>query len=136
MIVFADTSYWLAHVDARDALHSRAIGLWRQFRVTRVVTSQMVLAEVLASVAARGQVRIAGVALIDEICSHVGVDVVPQTSELFHRALALYRARNDKAWSLTDCASFQIMRELGIEDALAYDHHFRQAGFNALLRSD
>jgi predicted nucleic acid-binding protein len=42
----------------------------------------------------------------------------------------------DKEWSLTDCISFLLMRERGIHEALTHDHHFEQAGFVALLRSD
>lgn len=50
--------------------------------------------------------------------------------------LRLYRGRSDKEWSLTDCVSFNIMRERGLTSALTYDHHFEQAGFEALLRRD
>jgi hypothetical protein len=61
--------------------------------------------------------------------------VIPQTSIQFREALSFYRQHKDKAWSLTDCASFLIMREVGVTDALSHDHHFEQAGFKALLRS-
>ena len=44
--------------------------------------------------------------------------------------------RPDKEWSLTDCISFVLMRERSVHEALAYDHHFEQAGFVALLRRD
>jgi predicted nucleic acid-binding protein len=44
------------------------------------------------------------------------------------------KQRADKEWSLTDCASFKIMKARGITEALAHDHHFEQAGFTALLR--
>lgn len=62
------------------------------------------------------------------------VEVIPQTSELFHQALSLYRQRPDQAWSLTDCASFCLMQQRNILEALAHDKHFEQAGFIALLR--
>jgi uncharacterized protein len=45
----------------------------------------------------------------------------------------LYGERLDKSWSLTDCISFEAMRERGLTLALAADSHFRQAGFEALL---
>ena len=48
--------------------------------------------------------------------------------------LALFEARPDKSWGLTDCTSFVVMQRDGIRDALTSDHHFAQAGFRALLR--
>jgi uncharacterized protein len=62
------------------------------------------------------------------------VIVVPQTSEQFTKALERYEQSPDKNWSLTDCASFQIMETERISAALTHDHHFVQAGFEALLR--
>ena len=136
MTFFADTSYWLALVDPRDPLHARALELSREVSSGTIVTSQMILVELLASVAANRLLRGVGVALCDRLETHRRVRIVPQSRELFIAALELYRAREDKAWSLTDCSSFRIMRRMRISDALTYDHHFRQAGFNALLRSD
>jgi uncharacterized protein len=63
-----------------------------------------------------------------------GVIIVPQTTELFSNALQQYRAMADKNWSLTDCASFFIMKEQGLKAALTHDRHFAQAGFQTLLR--
>jgi predicted nucleic acid-binding protein len=62
------------------------------------------------------------------------IEVVSQTNELFKSALELYHSRPDKAWSHTDCTSFKIMQQQNILEALAYDQHFEQAGFLALLR--
>jgi hypothetical protein len=45
----------------------------------------------------------------------------------------LFRQRADKAWGLTDCISFVVMREREIPEALTADEHFEQAGFVALL---
>lgn len=50
------------------------------------------------------------------------------------QALGEFRRHADKDWSFTDCASFIIMRELRIRDAFTTDHHFRQAGFEPLLK--
>ena len=44
------------------------------------------------------------------------------------------RSWPDQTWSLTDCASFLVMEERNITEALAYDPDFEQAGFTALLR--
>ena len=56
--------------------------------------------------------------------------LVPASRELLQRGLALYHERPDKEWQLTDCVSFVVMRE----ESLTGDHHFEQAGFNALLK--
>lgn len=39
----------------------------------------------------------------------------------------------DKEWGLTDCSSFVVMQELNLKAVLSADHHFRQAGYQALL---
>ena len=53
----------------------------------------------------------------------------------FHAAATWFRKHGDKQWSFTDCVSFAVMHELRIRDAFTTDHHFRQAGFNPLLRA-
>lgn len=71
---------------------------------------------------------------IQELPGRPNVVFVPFSRTLFDQGLALYISRADKDWSLTDCISFVIMRERGLADALTGDHHFEQAGFNALLK--
>ena len=59
--------------------------------------------------------------------------VISLDSRLLDRGLGLMASRADKDWSLTDCISFVVMQEKGIEAALTADRHFEQAGFKALL---
>ena len=61
------------------------------------------------------------------------VRVVPQSHESFLDGLALYEARPDKGYSLTDCISMQTMRREGLTDALTNDRHFEQEGFRAVF---
>jgi predicted nucleic acid-binding protein len=49
---------------------------------------------------------------------------------------AFFRKHADHDCSFTDCASFVVMRELRLSQALTTDHHFPQAGFEALLPTD
>jgi len=60
--------------------------------------------------------------------------VAPVSERTLWRGFELYRARNDKAWSLTDCISFVVMKDEGLTEALTGDRHFEQAGFAALLK--
>jgi uncharacterized protein len=135
--IFIDTSYWIAVVSPRDELHNKAIAVAGELGPCILIKSDMVLAEVLNMFAERGAyLREAAVAVVQAISGDPSIDVIPQTRRLFQDALAVYRQRSDKSWSLTDCASFAIMDERGIVDALTYDHHFVQKGYTALLREN
>lgn len=132
--VFADTGYWIALLNPRDALHDKSKKASATLGRTRIITSELVLAEVLNAFASKGDLpRRMACVLIDELRSDPDYEIVPITSSAFRQALERYRSRADKTWSLTDCASFLIMEENGITDALSADRDFRQAGFKALL---
>jgi predicted nucleic acid-binding protein len=77
-----------------------------------------------------------GHAALGDIRARPEWEVIEASPELFTAGVAIHRQHVDKAWSLTDCLSFLVMRERGILRALTYDHHFEQAGFEALLRRD
>ena len=95
----------------------------------------MVLTELLNSLAGKGE-RLRSVAgkLPENLSQNANSEIIPQTSILFREAVRFFKDRPDKEWGLTDCASFLIMREKGIVEALTHDKHFVQAGFEALLR--
>jgi uncharacterized protein len=133
--VFADAGYWIALFNPRDTLHARALIVAQETQARTIVTSQMVLTEFLNHYASMGsRFRQLAVEVIENLQQAPEVYVVPQTNEQFTKALSLYAQRRDKEWGFVDCASFLIMEEQGILQALAYDDHFRQAGFIPLLR--
>jgi len=131
--VFADTGYWVAVLDPNDRLHERGRAVSVALGKARLVTTEMVLAELLAALS-KLPVRPYAIAGVDRIRANPNVEVIPQTSLQFAHAYDLYKRRSDKEWSLTDCASFEVMQTRGITEALAHDLHFEQAGFTALLR--
>ncbi|GAX36475.1 type II toxin-antitoxin system VapC family toxin [Nodularia sp. NIES-3585] len=134
--VFADTGYWVALLNPHDDLHKKAVQLSKAVQPAHIVTSEMVLTEVLNDFSDRGDYfRQAAVKLIEQLYEHPNTTIIPQTSNQFQAALKLYEQRPDKAWSQTDCVSFKIMEEQIIYDALAYDKHFQQAGYTALMRN-
>jgi predicted nucleic acid-binding protein len=129
--LFADTAYYLALVSPRDALHGRAVEASRGLDGP-VVTSAWVVQE-LADGLASPPARAGFLRLLATIEADESTTLIEPDPALWRRGLALYRARPDKEWSLTDCLSFEIMRERGITKALTSDHHLTQAGFVALL---
>ena len=133
--VFADAGYWIALFNPPDQLHDKAMVAAQVTQERPIVTSHMVLAEFLNHYASFGEpFRQRAVQVVRSLQDDAGVEMVAQTAEQFEAALTLYAQRQDKAWGLTDCASFLIMQERGLTVALAHDDHFSQAGFHPLLR--
>lgn len=128
---FADTFYYLAVLNPRDAAHQAARTAHRG-RTGRLITTQWVLTEVADALSTPAN-RIKFLTLLEQIEADPDVIIVPATDDWFRRSVDLYRRRPDKDWPLTDCISFVVMTEMGITEALTGDHHFKQAGFVPLL---
>ncbi|PZV15241.1 MAG: nucleic acid-binding protein [Pseudanabaena sp.] len=133
--VFADTGYWIALLNPDDDLHQKARQISVTLISTPIVTSEMVFTELLNAFSSKGKsYRQKAVRFIKHAFTNPEIEVFLQTDALFQNALELYDQRLDQAWSHTDCTSFQIMQQQNILEAIAYDKHFEQAGFIALLR--
>jgi predicted nucleic acid-binding protein len=132
--IFADTSFYVALYNRRDSLHALAVAM--AGRLTgRIVTSEFVLIEV-ANFFKRPGDRAAFAAIDATLRSDPSTAVIEASGRLYSEALKLFAARPDQHWSLVDCTSFQIMRELSIAEALTADDDFKQAGFQALLKQN
>ena len=129
--VFADTFFFLAVLNPRDAAHRRAVEMSRSLRRPRMTTA-WVLTEV-GDAFARDN-REAFLDLLKLVRTNPLMRVIEPTQEWFDRGVNLYRERPDKDWPLTDCISFAVMHEFGLRDALTCDRHFEQAGFRELLK--
>jgi predicted nucleic acid-binding protein len=132
--VFLDTSYFIALLNSNDADHAGAVALQAELtdKETRKITSEYILLE-LGDGLSRLRFRHLARQLISLIYQDSSFEVVPSSPQLFAKALSLFGERADKEWGLTDCSSFVIMQEAGLDVALTADHHFQQAGFRALL---
>jgi len=131
---FLDTGFAIALAAPRDRYHARAVQLADDLKATNstIVNTRAVLLEIGAALA-KTAYREAAVAIIEMLENDPVVEIIPLQDDLFAEAFALFRARMDKEWSLTDCVSFVVMRRRGIRDVLAADIHFQQAGFKVLL---
>ena len=135
--IFIDTQYLIALADKSSDLHQRAKDVSQRLGVFSMITSEMVLTELLNYFSERGDYfRQMAISIVNTLRNDPNTEIVPQTPELFENALSLYQQRMDKGYSLTDCASMLIMRERGLVDVLTYDKHFKQEGFNPMLRKN
>jgi len=100
-----------------------------------LVTTEYVLWEILNAFSQPAH-RLKVHPAIDIVRSHPMWLIVAANQSRFEAGLAHHRSHEDKSWSLTDCVSFLVMQERNVFRALTHDHHFEQAGFEALLRRD
>jgi predicted nucleic acid-binding protein len=135
--VFADTAGWASFLGQSERFHGLARSLVARWIMTgvRVVTTNYVLAELTALLTRPlGISRSEQITMLDSFMSAPWVETVHVDPALDAEAWALLRRHADKEWSLVDCASFVVMRQRGITEALTTDHHFEQAGFVRLLK--
>jgi predicted nucleic acid-binding protein len=130
--VFADTVYFLALLNPTDQFHRQTRALSQHPRPP-LLTTEFVLTEV-GDALSQPENRPGFARLIQLLRLQPDVTLVPATSELFRQACELHAQRPDKEWSLTDCVSFVVMEERGMDEALTSDHHFEQAEFRVLMK--
>ena len=99
----------------------------------RLLTTRAVCFEI-GNALARVRFRPVAVRFLNELESSPGAQVISGSEDLYRQAFELFRQREDKEWSLTDCLSFVVMQQHDITESLTSDEHFVQAGFKALLR--
>ncbi len=133
---FIDTSFLIALASSADQHHDRANQLLDQIQhdEVRLVTTNAVLLE-LGAALSRMSYRAGAITIIRELQSDPRVEIINVSDNLLEQAIALFERRKDKEWSLADCASFEVMTEVGITRALTADADFEQAGFVALLKT-
>ena len=135
-MIFVDAGYVIALASSRDSLHNRAMAWVAAIRGERLLITEYVVLEVLDRLASPPPDRRRAEVFADEARGGAPYEFVPASPALLDAGLDLYRRHRDKAWGLTDCTSFALMRQRGVTRALAHDHHFEQAGFEALMRRD
>ncbi len=133
--VFIDTAGWVALIYRRDDYHLRAKHVYVSLEQMKRMTTDAVLIET-CNMFSKMPLRPLARALIEKIreAEKLGVlEVTHVTEALIDRGWELFQRRPDKDWSLTDCISFVVMQDKGINKAFTTDHHFEQAGFEKLL---
>jgi len=131
--VFLDTGYLIALEASDDQHHEEAIRHWRTSLpdIPSIVTTTYVFDEVVTFFNSRGHHGKA-VEIGQRLHKSPRAEVVHVSEELFSAGWRRFQDRSDKRYSLTDCISFLVMERRELGEALAFDRHFEQAGFQAL----
>jgi len=104
--VFADAHYCVAIINDQDQSHAAAKAISLTLQGAMIFTSEEALTEVLAFFSERGQhLRQLTTATVRSLAADPMIRILPQSHQSFLTGLALYEARPDKGYSLTDCIS-------------------------------
>jgi hypothetical protein len=132
--LFMDTGGFVALLSVEEASHEKASSVMKEAgRYHRsVVTTDYVLDETATLLRARGLTKhLKEFLRMTETSQALSIEWM--TPDRFAAARTFMLKHLDQEFSFTDCASFVVMKELRLTDALATDKHFRIAGFNPLL---
>jgi uncharacterized protein len=129
--IFADSFFFLALMNKRDAAHSKAVELIATL-TGPIVTTQWVLVKV-ADAFSQPRDRGLFAKLLEFMEADNRIQVVTASDITFRLGAAMFLGRSDKSWSLTDCISFEVIENQGITEALTGDHHFSQAGYTPMF---
>ncbi len=125
---FADTSGFVAALDAEDANHVRASARIRDNETDQYITTNYVVLEAV-SLVHRRLGRAAVHLLIEQLLPLADLHIVDGPT---HQAGIARFLRSTARVSLVDAISFEVMDQLGIRTAFAFDRDFAREGYAVL----
>ncbi|HSL83325.1 MAG TPA: PIN domain-containing protein [Thermoanaerobaculia bacterium] len=129
--LFVDSRAWVALFNSRDREHDRASRYWRRLRDERrpLLTSDHVLDETYTLIR-RSRAGLPGAMEFHEVVTASRVlEIAEIDGDRRERAWDLFTRYDDKVLSFTDCTSFALLQELGLQEAFAFDSDFARVGF-------
>lgn len=131
--IFIDSGAWLALADPGDTHHATATVTARtklhEWPVQ--ITTNLVVSEAHALIRYRVG-HAAAIRFLDLIETTPHLIDIYSDAALEQEAIGLLRRYADQPFSYTDAVSFALMRQRGISEAFAFDHHFLTAGFTLI----
>lgn len=137
MRLFLDTSGLLSVFDRRDAYHAACSDFWRELLRARgyeLVISDYILDELTTRVRYQISHALALHVLNNllDLIERRRLMVIWVDQTYFRQARSIFERYDDQEFSFTDCTSFAICQEMGIQQAFALDRDFQLFGLNVL----
>jgi predicted nucleic acid-binding protein len=133
-IIFADSFYWIALLSPKDTWHSRVIKWSQSNSKQSLIITDGIIDEIFAHFSKQGDImRGKVIELYQNILDDPSIQLISYNQELRQASIELYKKRPDKGYSLTDCISMVVMRNLNISEVLTNDKHFSQEGFTIIF---
>jgi predicted nucleic acid-binding protein len=129
-MILLDTSGLVALFDARDGRHREARTSWARVQASAelLVMTDLVVVETVTVLRRRAGFSPAARAA-ERLLSPDVAEIIFVDRPLLERAIDLLARYREHDLSVTDCASFALMRERRISRAFAFDTDFRRVGF-------
>lgn len=129
---FADTSWWVAWVLPGDGRHGAALDALASLgRGEQVLTTNLVVGETWTFLRRRDghPTAIAFIDRVGQLRDAARLVVHRVSAEQEDAAWAWLRKHDERAYSLVDATSFEVMRDRRLREAFAFDTDFAAAGF-------
>ncbi len=129
-MIFIDTGAFISRYIAKDEHHTSSVRFWDQLRDLRerLFTSNFVLDETITLLGRRGGYSFAAEKARKFYTSKV-LTILRPTIEHEQKAVAVFEKYADQKISFTDCTSFVLMKQHGIDKVFSFDGHFVYAGY-------
>jgi len=130
--LFIDTGAWIALEIANDHSHRAAIQFAsQQGRLFQWITTNWVIAETITWLRRRTD-HATAVRFGNRVRASQQLRILRVSETQENQAWSIFSRYQDKDFGFVDCTSFAVMESLGIQQAFAFDRHFRQAGYQTL----
>lgn len=125
MRVFIDTGAFCALTIPKDHYNSIAKAVYKQIQKdkTLICTSDYVLDETYTLLKTRAS-HATAVKFMDQM-DKCQLTILRVTEDIEEHSKDIFRRFDDKKWIYTDCTSFALINQFGIEAVFAFDEHFR-----------
>lgn len=131
MIIFIDTSAFLAILNKDDTNHPTAKNLWNDLLYSEniIISNNYVLVESFALIQRRLGIEAVRV-FQEDILPLINIEWI--NAETHKSGVSAMLTASKRNLSLVDCVSFEIMRALGIKTVFAFDPHFAEQGYRCI----
>jgi len=133
MRIFVDTSAFYALEDKSDRNNQDARVFENELiagnlGLVQLITSNYVFDELITLVR-RNLSHKKAVEMGERINASKVLKIERISPEIEAKAWNIFKSHSDKEFSYTDCTSFALMEQKGIDYAFAFDRHFEQRGY-------
>jgi predicted nucleic acid-binding protein len=131
--VIVDTGYWIALFDSRDTNHAVAKSNSKTLLQNyRLYLTDFIIFETITYLNCSIVRHDLALRFLEKVKEPM-LTIVPVDEDIKKEALELFKKYADKSLSVTDCASFVIMKEKGVRKYAGFDDHFKQMGYTCVL---